>query len=131
MMTKDNTLKELLAGVLILGLIEQVLLLIFFEDYLYNAIGLWVGIALMMGLAIHMKRSIEDALGFPEKTAQKYLRSASIKRMSISCIVIGIVLYFDWGNALTILASIFALKLAAYMQPWLHRVFFSKERKSK
>lgn len=130
-MMKDNTLKELLVGVLIVGLIEQVILLIFFEDYLYNAIGLWIGIALMMGLAIHMKQSIEDALGFPEKTAQKYMRSKSIGRMLVFCMIIGIVLYFDWGNALTVLASIFALKLAAYLQPWLHNVLFSKEKDSK
>lgn len=128
-MKKDNTLGELLIEVLVIGIIEQIICLIFFENHLYNAIGLWTGIFLMMGLAVHMKLSIEDALGFPEETAKKYMRSASIKRMVMACVVMGIVLYFDWGNALTVLLGIFALKLAAYMQPWVHNVFFKTKEK--
>lgn len=125
-MKKDNTLAELLIVILVIGIIEQILCLIFLENHLYHAVGLWTGIFLGMGLAIHMKRSIEEALDFPAESAQKYMQSATIKRMVISCIVIGIVLYFDWGNSLTILAGIFALKIAAYMQPFMHNVFFRK-----
>ena len=53
---KDNTLLEMLVGIIIWGILSQVALCIFFENYLYNAIGLWCGIVVAGGMAIHMKR---------------------------------------------------------------------------
>lgn len=129
-MKKDNTLLEMLVGIIIWGLFVQAALLIAFKDYLYNAIGLWCGIAVAVGMAIHMKRSIEDILDLGGPFADKTFRAGVAKRMSMAALVIGIVFYFGWGNPLTVLAGIFSLKISAYSQPYMHKIF-QKFQKSK
>ena len=129
-MKKDNTLIELLAGIVCIGVLEQVTLLLFFENYLYNAIGVWCGILVSVICAIHMKRSIEDAvdLGDTER-ATKHATKGYITRMAITAVLVGAVLYFEVGNPITVLAGVFALKLAAYMQPFMHKVFLKLQEK--
>lgn len=122
-MTKNSTLIELLAGIFLVGVIGQIVCLIFFENHVYNAVGLWSGVLLSAGLAIHMQRSVEDALDLNADSADKYMRRSYMTRALAVCVVIGVVIYYEWGNPLTVLAGIFALKLAAYMQPLMHKVF--------
>lgn len=119
---KDNTLLEMLVGIIIWGILSQVVLGIFFGNYLYNAIGLWCGIVVAGGMAIHMKRSIEDAYDL-QVDIGKQIRADSIKRMMVAAIVIGVVFYFEAGNPLTVLVGIFSLKISAYTQPYMHKIF--------
>ena len=62
-MKKENVLVELLAGILAFGIAMQIIALVVFERDLYNAVGLWTGIGVAVFMAIHMKRSLEDAIG--------------------------------------------------------------------
>lgn len=119
---KDNTLLEMLVGIIIWGILSQVVLGIFFGNYLYNAIGLWCGIVVAGGMAIHMKRSIEDAYDL-QVDIGKQIRADSMKRMLVAAIVIGTVFYFEAGNPLTVLVGIFSLKISAYAQPYMHKIF--------
>ena len=129
-MKKDNTLSEMLVGIILWGLIVQIVLLVGFKDYLYNAIGLWSGIAIAAGMAIHMKRSIEDILDLPGPYAAQDYRGGFAKRMSMAALVIIVVFYFELGNPLSLLAGIFSLKISAYTQPYMHKLF-QKFQKSK
>ena len=56
-MKKDNTLLELVTGIILVGVVVQIVCLIAFPNDLYNAIGLWSGVAIGSGMAIHMKHS--------------------------------------------------------------------------
>ena len=94
----------------------------FFEQYLYNAVGLWAGAALAVGLAIHMQRTIEDGLDIGGEDGVKHMQKGTITRLVIAFVVMGAVLYFEWGNPLTLLAGVMALKVAAYLQPTVHCV---------
>lgn len=129
-MKKDNTLLEMLVGIIVWGVLVQLVLLLAFKDYLYNAIGLWCGIAVAAGMAIHMKRSIEDILDLGGPFVEKNYRADAAKRMGMAAIVIGIVFYLGVGNPLTVLAGIFSLKISAYSQPYMHKIF-QKFQKSK
>ena len=129
-MKKDETLTELIVGIIFLGVIAQVVCLIAFKDDLYNAIGLWSGSVIGIGMAIHMKRSIEDALDFGEEGAIKHIRKTYAFRMTVVIIVMGCLIYFDLGNPLTLLDGLITLKISAYLQPHIHKLFF-KLRKSK
>ena len=122
-MKKDHTLQELLLGIILLGVAIQIVVAVLSKDYLYNAIGLWSGIAIACFTAIHMKRSIEDALDLGEQGATKYVRMAYLKRMILSLVFMGIVIYFHLGNPITLLIGVFPLKVAAYLQPLLHKLF--------
>lgn len=129
-MKKDNTLLEMLVGIIIWGLLVQIVLFAGFKNYLYNAIGLWCGIAVAGGMAIHMKRTIEDALDLGGPDVYKKVRGDSSKRMGMAGIVIGIVFFLGIGNPLTVLLGIFSLKISAYAQPCMHKIF-QKFQKSK
>lgn len=126
---KDKTLKEMIIGMGCWGIMVQILLLVFFENVLYNSAGLWCGIAVSVGMAIHMKDSIEEALNYTEDAAPKKMQADSMKRMTFAAIAIGLVFYLKLGNPLTVLAGVFALKISAYVQPLMHK-FFQKNKKS-
>lgn len=124
-MTEKNdvktTGKEMLIGILFYGLIVQ-LILLFFQDWLYYSVGLWVGTAIAAVSSIHMRISLEDAMDLGEKGASAHSRSRFLLRYLITAVVLGIVLYFRLGSILTILIGITGLKIAAYSQPVIHNV---------
>lgn len=122
-MKKDDTLNELLVGILFFGIVFQIICVFVGGKILYNAIGLWTGIAIACFMAIHMKRSIEDALEFGPEGAEKHARNAYLTRTFVTLFVIGIVIYFKLGNPILIIIGIFPLKLSAYLQPHIHKVF--------
>lgn len=127
-MKKDRTLAELIFGIVIFGVIEQIICAIAFQNDLYNAIGLWCGIVIGIGMAIHMKRSIEDALDLGEEGAPKHIQKTYALRMTVVIIVMGCVIYFDFGNPLTLLAGVIALKISAYLQPHMHKLFLKLKK---
>ena len=128
-MKKDNTLLELLTGIIFWGIVIQVVCFLVSKNYLYNAIGLWSGVAVACFMAIHMKRSIEDALDLGAEGAQKHARKAYATRTVVALVVIGIVVYFNLGNPITVVIGIFPLKLSAYLQPTIHKLFLRFEKK--
>lgn len=127
-MKKNNTLLELLIGICMVGIILQIVSFLFFKRHLYNAIGLWVGVFVAIGMAIHMQRSIEDGLDLMGEPGVKYMRKAYMTRTMVALVVMGVVMYFDWGNPVTILMGVMALKLAVYLQPLVHKVLQKKEK---
>lgn len=127
-MKKNETLKELLLGIAIVGVLAQIVLLIFWNRHLFHAIGLWTGILLAMGIAIHMKRSIEDGLDLMGEEGVKYMKKAYLLRTAVACVIMAVVMYLKWGNPLTILLGVMTLKISVYMQPCIHNI---KEKKKK
>lgn len=67
MNSADNTVKELAAGIIVYGILTQIICLVVTDNTLSVAVGLWIGIATALGMMIHMKRSIEDALDFGKR----------------------------------------------------------------
>ena len=127
-MKKHDILTELLTGIISLGILIQIGMAIAFENYLYNAIGLWAGIGIAVFMAIHLKRSIEDELDLGEEGAMKHARTAYATRMLITLIVLGVVIYFKLGNPITVVIGIFPLKLSAYLQPLIHKIFLKIDK---
>lgn len=127
---KNSTLKELLIGIGIVGIVSQILCLILFDRHLYHAIGLWTGIGISIVITIHMQRSIEDGLDIAGDAGVKHMKTAYLLRTGISVLVMAAVMYYGWGNPLTILLGIMALKIAVYLQPVMHKVLEKqKERR--
>lgn len=122
-MKKNQTLLELLVGIVVLGIGIQIVCLIVSRNYLYDAVGLWSGIGICCFSAIHMCRSIEDAVDLGEAGATKHVRLGYATRMVVTLLVAGAVIYFRIGNYVTLLIGVFPLKLAAYLQPFTHKLF--------
>jgi hypothetical protein len=121
-MKKNNTLFELLMGIIFSSVVIQVIVVIISKNYLYNAIGLWSGTAIACFMAIHMKRSIEDVLDLGEEGGVKRMRSTYLVRMTIVAIAMGVVICFNLGNPITMLFGALTLKIAAYLQPYMHKL---------
>lgn len=122
-MKKDSTLLELLIGIILSSVVIQIIVAIILKDYLYNAIGLWSGTAIACFMAIHMKRSIEDVLDLGEEGGMKRMRSTYLVRMTMVAIAMGIVICFNLGNPITMLFGALTLKIAAYLQPYMNKLF--------
>ena len=131
-MKKENVLVELLAGILAFGIAMQIIALVVFERDLYNAVGLWTGIGVAVFMAIHMKRSLEDAIDLGEENAGKHARNAYVQRTIITLVVIGLIVIFNLGNPIAVVIGIFPLKLSAYLQPYTHKflVWLGQHRKA-
>lgn len=125
---KSSTLKELLIGILVLGILGQLVCFIFLKQHLYHAIGLWTGVLVAAGMAIHMQISIEDGLDIAWEDGAKHMKKAYLTRTAIACGVMAVVLYFKWGNPLTLLFGVMTLKLAVYLQPFVHRILERRRR---
>lgn len=120
-MKKNETLVQLLVGIISIGIVAQIILLLFFERHLYHAIGLWCGIGVAVFSAIQIKRSAEDALDYGPD-AEGYTRRQYVLRMLIAGIVIGVVLYLGYGNPITILVGVSSLQLSAFFQPITEKI---------
>lgn len=132
MKKRNNILPELLIGIILAGAIIQIVCVIISQDYLYNAIGLWSGVAIACFMAIHLKRSLEDALDLGVEDAVKQARSGYATRMTVAVIAMGVVIYFNLGNPITLLIGALTLKISAYIQPHMHKLFLRvEERKNK
>lgn len=118
----DNVSKDLIVGMIIYGIIIQAVLLLL-SSPIYNSVGLWIGVAVGIGMSIHMKRSIENGLDLiVEKDVQKYMiKQFGIRFFAVTMVLIG-VMYFRIGNYITAFLGLMGLKVSALMQPHVHRL---------
>ena len=130
-MKKNRTLLELLAGIIFLGVIIQIVCLIVSENYLYDAVGLWCGIGICCFSAINIQKSIERAMASEGTDPAGSVKRGYLKRMVISLLIMGCVVFFQVGHIFTLLIGVFPLKIAAYMQPFTHKVFLKLGAKEK
>lgn len=122
-------LKELIMAILGYGILGQIILSIIPGVSLYRVIGFWTGVLIAIGMTIHMKRSIEDALDLQEKGAQGHLRKTYAFRMLVVFAIIGLLYYFKIGSVILAFAGIMGLKVAAYLQPLIHKLLNQSENK--
>ncbi len=122
----NRTLRELMAGSVIYGLIWEAALLIFTERKIYHSIGLTIGIIISLWLAASIANSLDIGLELDEKSARAYVqRKASIRYLAV-CAVFVILAILDAGNPLTCFAGVMGLKVGAYMQPLLRKMMNKK-----
>lgn len=122
----SEVLKELLLGILIYGGIAWLIGLLFVtEKWLYTR-GLWVGALTAMGMALHMDRTVEYVLELTPEGAEKYWRSRSVMRMMMAMAVLAVVVYFQIGSVIPCFIGVMGLKVAAYIQPFTHKLLSAR-----
>lgn len=127
----DNTvLKDMITIMGLYGIVAQIICLIIPGDHLKMAAGLWIGVAAGIGMAVHMKNSLDEALDLGESGAQKYMQKSYAKRYLTVVVVFVAVSYLQIANVLTLLTGVMGLKISAYLQPIMHKLF-EKFKKSK
>lgn len=123
----NETLSELIVGILIMGLVIQgidilvaVLNPVFKSAVFPFALGFWIGAATAVGLATHMYRSIDRALDMYSNDAEKYMRKAYLLRTVAILAMAGIVTYFKTGYVMAYFLGVLCLKFGAFLQPLIH-----------
>lgn len=116
-----RTLTELLAGIVLSGIVFEVIGLIFVKDKLSHFIGMLIGIFIALAMATHMAFSLNDALDWDEENAKKAIWKSYLIRYIAVAVCMGLVAYFKIGDIISCFCGIMSLKAAAYLQPYLHR----------
>ena len=116
-----RTLTELLAGIVLFGVLFEIIGLIFVKDRLSHSIGMLIGVLIALGMAVHMAFSLNDALDWDEEQAKRAIWKSYMLRYTAVAICMGLVAYFKIGDLISCFCGIMSLKAAAYLQPHLHR----------
>lgn len=113
----NKALPGLVLGIIIYGVLLQVIGMWFVDDRLRYTTGLWIGIGCAVFMAVHMAVSIEDAvcLGTEHGAKRKSVASA-MTRYLVVLVVLAAAFYFRLGMILPAFLGIFGLKISAYMQ---------------
>ena len=116
-----RTLTELLAGIVLFGIVFEVIGLIFAKDRLSHSLGMLIGVLIALAMATHMAFSLDNALNWDEEQAKRAIWKSYMLRYVSVAIGIGLIAYFRIGNVISCFFGIMTLKPAAYLQPHLHR----------
>lgn len=123
----NPTLVELWTGSLFFTILALLAGIWFVQNKLAYALGLLVGTIVTMYLAWHMARSIERML---EKAEQGVDGSAGMRMSSllryglVVLILIASAFVSEWVNPISVFVGILGLKVAAYLQPFTHKIVF-------
>lgn len=119
----NKVLPELILGIILYGIVLQVTGVWFVSDKVRYSSGLWIGIALACGMAIHMAVVIQDAVSID--SGQGKLIAQNMIRYIVVVAVFFCMMYFRLGNLVTAFLGVMGLKAAAYAQPFIHKMIYN------
>ncbi len=122
-MTKPNeTLLELWFGSAAFTLVALLAAIWFVKDKTAYALGILLGCLVSCYLAYHMARNIEKALD-NEAGAERIMRISSLLRYGLIVLVLIAAYYVPYVNPIATFVGLMGLKVAAYLQPFTHKIF--------
>ena len=125
----DTTLKELMAGTLLFGLICLAAGVWFVHSPLKYILGLMIGLILALLAAWHMHYSIcrnMDLNAGNNGAANAYAVKNSMIRYGVILVVFLAVCLTDFAYPLAVFLGIMGLKAGAYLQPFTRKYLFGK-----
>ena len=125
----DETLKELMTGILLFGLVCLVVGVWFVNSPLKYIAGLLIGLVLALSAAWHMHWSIcrnMDLNVDREGAANAYAVKSSMIRYGVIVVVFLAVCLTDFAYPLAVFLGIMGLKAGAYLQPFTRKYLFKK-----
>lgn len=117
----NAALPLLLIGIIVWGVLVEFTGVWFVEDKFRYSTGTWIGVGLAVFMAINMALVIDTAV--TKGQSVKILRIKSIFRYLIVVIVFLFMVYFNVGNWISAFIAIIGLKISAYAQPVIIRIF--------
>lgn len=115
----NETLKEMLLGMLVYGVIGQIVILIFIRGWDVT-LGWWIGVLTAMACGYQMWWSLNKTLDLGENEAYKQMIAYSTIRYLAIVAVMAVVMITKIANPLAAVFGVFALKAGAYLQPLMH-----------
>ena len=118
----DRTLLELSIGIAAWGVLCQLAGVWFVSDKGGYSLGLWMGTLLAAAAGVHMWWALDRALDFERDTAVKMMTKHNIIRYFVFVIVMALIMVSGFANPLAAFLGLMGLKVAAYLQPFTHKV---------
>ena len=124
-MDRNDTLREMLCGMLFYGVIGQMVILFFVKG---DGIGLgwWIGVLAAVACGYQAWWGLDRALDLPESAASKKLISYSLLRYTAIVVIMAVIMVTEIANPLAAVFGVFALKAGAYLQPLMHMMIGRK-----
>lgn len=123
--TEKQTLIELLIGNVVFG-VCGVLIILLFPNRLYNELGFIWGILVSCGMTIHIYYSLRGSIVMGEFGALKQIKKSYIIRVAGILIAFAFMRWLDFGNIISGVIGLFALKFSAYVQPITNKLIRTK-----
>lgn len=124
----NDALPGLILGILVYGVLVEVVGVWFVSDKIRYTTGLAIGIILACAMAVNMAVVLQDAVDiYGESRAQSKIVGKSILRYLIVVIVFFVMMKWNLGNPIIAFIGVLGLKVSAYCQPFAHR-FITKLR---
>ena len=119
----NDALPGLVLGIVIYGIVVELVGVWFVEDKLRYSTGLLIGIVVAVGLAINIAQVIRDAVEiYGADGARNRLIIKSVLRYLVVVVVFFVMMKFNLGNLVTAFIGVLGLKVSAYLQPFTHKV---------
>lgn len=116
----NKALPELVLGIFLYGLAAQLAGVWLAHDKWMYTTGLWIGILLAAGMAVHLAAVIEDAVS--AACGRGKLITMSLLRYLAVVLVFVLTIWFRLGDPIAAFVGVMGLKVAAYMQPSIHKM---------
>ena len=118
----NDALPGLILGILVYGVLVEVVGVWFVSDKIRYTTGLAIGIILACAMAVNMAVVLQDAVDiYGESRAQSKIVGKSILRYLIVVIVFFVMMKWNLGNPIIAFIGVLGLKVSAYFQPFAHR----------
>lgn len=122
----NTALPGLLLGIVLFGVLCQIMGIFFVADKADYSIGLWIGVVTAGFMAFHMAWSLDKAVEKDVKGAQATVTRHNIIRYLAVVVILGILMVTRLGNPLSAFLGIIGLKVSAYMQPLFEKMSHRK-----
>lgn len=123
----NSALPGLLAGIILFGVLCQIVGFFLVSDKANYSIGLWIGVFTAIFMAFHMALSLNSAVERDVKGAQAAATRQNIIRYAVVVIIMGILMVTEVGNPLAAFVGVMGLKISAYLQPLFEKLSHRKE----
>lgn len=118
----NDALPGLVLGIILYGVMVQLIGMWFVEDKLGYSIGLWYGVVIAVGMAINLAMVIYDSVTIDGgEHANRRIIIKSVLRYLVVVVLFMILGYFKFGNLFSALIGVMGLKISAYAQPLIQR----------
>ncbi len=122
----NPTVRDMLAGALLYGIIVEIIGLIFVENRLSYSLGVLVGYICVAGMICHMYLVLEKALDMEPDSASKYSLRNNILRYVILALVLVLAAAIPQVSVISAVIMIYGMNISAFLQPQINKYITSK-----
>lgn len=122
----DPTVRDILFGALLYGVIVEIVGLIIVEQRLSYTLGILYGYLCVIFMTCHMYLTLEKALDMEPDTASKYSVRNSILRYVITLLLLVVAVLVPKVSVIAVVTMLFGMKISAFLQPKIHKYMTSR-----